>query len=502
MPRVRHRLLSLVLAIAGAFSALLGTTAAPASAATFSDTAGSAFAAEIEWLVSEGIASGCGGGKFCPKRSVTRGEMAAFLVRMFGYTAVPAQDPFDDDDGTLHELSINRLTAAGIASGCGPGRFCPTHPVSRGQMASFLVRALGLHFGAGSDHFADDDGSTYETSLDRVAFANINRGCGAELACPNGSVTREQMAAFLHRSVFADPIGPAGFADVVSHPTPLTVRLTGPARFRGVSFSADGAVATRVASLGAIQPTSVPADSTALVNGVRYAHLVAGPMSGAWVKVDSSLTLARGRAPAPPACAHLDVLTSRRALGQHAITLLDTTYMLPSSYAPNDLVSTSSAGLNGGHSVRSIIKADLTAMAAAARAAGAPLQVVSAYRTYAQQAATFQHWVEVGGYAQALRTSARAGHSEHQLGTTLDFTSVGGRPPWEYADWGTTAAGKWMAANAWKYGFVMTYPRGEFASSCYDYESWHFRWVGKSLASVLRESGMTLREAIWAAHGP
>jgi D-alanyl-D-alanine carboxypeptidase len=59
-----------------------------------------------------------------------------------------------------------------------------------------------------------------------------------------------------------------------------------------------------------------------------------------------------------------------------------------------------------------------------------------------------------------------------------------------------------MAANAWKYGFVMTYPRGEFASTCYDYESWHFRWVGKSLASALRNSGMTLREAIWAAHGP
>ena len=48
----------------------------------------------------------------------------------------------------------------------------------------------------------------------------------------------------------------------------------------------------------------------------------------------------------------------------------------------------------------------------------------------------------------------------------------------------------------------MTYPRGEFAATCYDYEPWHYRYVGKSLASWLRSSGMTLREAIWAAHGP
>ena len=502
MPRVRHRLLSLVLAIAGAFSALLGTTAAPASAATFSDTAGSAFAAEIEWLVSEGIASGCGGGKFCPKRTVTRGEMAAFLVRMFGYTAVPAQDPFDDDDGTLHELSINRLTAAGIASGCGPGRFCPTHPVSRGQMASFLVRALGLHFGAGSDHFADDDGSTYETSLDRVAFANINRGCGAERACPNGSVTREQMAAFLHRSVFADPIGPAGFADVVSHPTPLTVRLIGPARFRGVSFSADGAVATRVASLGAIQPTSAPADSTALVNGVRYAHLVAGPMSGAWVKVDSSLTLARGRAPAPPACALPRRPDEPPGLGQHAITLLDTTYMLPSSYAPNDLVSTSSAGLNGGHSVRSIIKADLTAMAAAARAAGAPLQVVE----------RLPHLRPAGGHLPALgrgrrlRAGAaheRAGRAQRAPARHDPRLHLGRRP----AAVGVRRLGDHRrrevdGGQRLEVRIRDDLPARRVRVDCYDYEPWHFRWVGKSLASVLRESGMTLREAIWAAHGP
>jgi len=474
----------------------------PASAATFTDIDGSPFAGEIEWLAAQGITGGCGGGRFCPRAPVTRGQMASFLVRMYGYTARPETDPFSDDDGTTHEASINHLFAAGITAGCADGRFCPNGLVTRAQMASFIVRARGLTHGAGSDHFADDDASTHESSLDRLFFASINRGCGPELACPNASVTREQMAAFLHRSVFAKPIGPAGFAEMVTHPSPIAVQLVGPARFRGFSFSADGATATRVAGSGTITPIKAIADQTGLVNGVRFAHLLDGPLAGSWVKVAPDLTRGLGRAPAPPRCTVEDRLTSRRGFDQHAITLLDTTYMLPSSYVPPDLVPTSSAGLIGGGSVRAIIRDDLAAMVAGAKAASAPLQVVSAYRNYAQQAVTFQHWVAVGGYQQALLTSARAGHSEHQLGTTIDFTHVGGRPAWEYADWGTTAAGKWMAANAWKHGFVMTYPRGETASTCYAYESWHFRYVGKAAAAAVRTSGMTLREAIWAAYGP
>jgi zinc D-Ala-D-Ala carboxypeptidase len=127
---------------------------------------------------------------------------------------------------------------------------------------------------------------------------------------------------------------------------------------------------------------------------------------------------------------------------------------------------------------------------------------VSAYRSYAQQAAVFQYWVDIGGYQQALLTSARAGHSEHQLGTTLDFTSQGGADPWNYADWSSTPAGAWMAANAWRYGFVMSYPRDSLGVTCYSAETWHYRYVGRPIAAALHASGMTLRQAIWAAYGP
>jgi zinc D-Ala-D-Ala carboxypeptidase len=199
----------------------------------------------------------------------------------------------------------------------------------------------------------------------------------------------------------------------------------------------------------------------------------------------------------PPTCAYMDVLTKHHDYGDWPITLLDTIYHLPASYAPGDLVDSSAAGVNGGYLIRSLMANDLRAMAADARAAGAPIRLVSGYRSYAQQQATFDYWVSVGGYEQALRTSARAGHSEHQLGTSIDVTSEGGAAPWEYADWAATPAGTWMAANAWRYGFVMSYPRGAFDLTCYDYEPWHYRYVGRDLASRIVASGRTPRQVLW-----
>jgi zinc D-Ala-D-Ala carboxypeptidase len=198
-----------------------------------------------------------------------------------------------------------------------------------------------------------------------------------------------------------------------------------------------------------------------------------------------------------PACSYGDVLTGRRAYADWSITLLDTTYRLPRDYAPRDRVDIRSAGLGGGHAVRSFVVPDLHAMAIDARAAGAPFTVISAYRSHAAQEATFARWVKRVGRPAALRASARPGHSEHQLGTALDFASPDGGLPWEHRDWATTPAGKWLAANAWRHGFVMSYPKGSFAKTCYKYESWHYRYVGKDLAAAITRSGLTPREYLW-----
>jgi D-alanyl-D-alanine carboxypeptidase len=136
-------------------------------------------------------------------------------------------------------------------------------------------------------------------------------------------------------------------------------------------------------------------------------------------------------------------------------------------------------------------------MASAARNAGARLAVQSAYRSYSTQASTFAYWVRVSGYTAALLSSARAGHSEHQLGTTLDFRSYGGSAPWYYTDWGKTKAGAWLKANAWKYGFIMSYPKGKTSLTCYGYEPWHYRYLGRAVAAKVHASGLTLRDYLW-----
>jgi D-alanyl-D-alanine carboxypeptidase len=180
------------------------------------------------------------------------------------------------------------------------------------------------------------------------------------------------------------------------------------------------------------------------------------------------------------------------------MSVLDTVFTLPSGYAPKDLVDTSQAGLNGSFFIRTIAVSDLKAMVDAAAAAGAQLAVQSAYRSYTGQVLTFNGWVRQVGYGEALKTSARPGHSEHQLGTAIDFRSVGGGSPWNYPDWAKTTEGGWLTANAWTFGWVMSYPSGASAVSCYRYEPWHYRYVGRTTAAAVHAAGVTLREWLWS----
>jgi hypothetical protein len=169
--------------------------------ASFYDTEGSTFEQAIEWLVAEGITSGCRPEYFCPTDPVTRAQMAAFLVRTMDLPAA-TDDYFSDDDGVTGEDSINRLAEAGITRGCTATRFCPANGVTRAQMASFLVRALALP-PTDTDFFGDDDGTTHEDAINRLAAAGITGGCTTTTFCPTQGVTRGQMAAFLHRG-FSD----------------------------------------------------------------------------------------------------------------------------------------------------------------------------------------------------------------------------------------------------------------------------------------------------------
>ena len=164
-------------------------------------TAAHTFTADVAWMGSRAITRGCNPpwrDEYCPERPVTRGEAATFLVRALDLP--PGPDRFADDDGTTHEASIDALAAAGITRGCGPDRYCPHAWLTRAQMASLLARALGLPAATG-DTFRDDDASTHEADIERIAAPGITRGCGPQRFCPQEPVTRGQMAAFLHRAL-------------------------------------------------------------------------------------------------------------------------------------------------------------------------------------------------------------------------------------------------------------------------------------------------------------
>ena len=202
-----------------------------------------------------------------------------------------------------------------------------------------------------------------------------------------------------------------------------------------------------------------------------------------------------------PKCRYDDVATPHQDYADWPYTLLDTIYKLPESYAPQDLTSISEAGFVSELQMRSLVLGDLSALAQAASEAGHPIAVQSAYRSYDYQIGTFNYWVAQQGLERARKLSARPGHSEHQLGTALDFRSEDGPPAWDLDDWAQTPAGAWIVANAWRYGFIMSYPKGEEAVTCYAYEPWHYRYVGREVAQEVQGSGLTLREWLWQHQG-
>lgn len=191
--------------------AVVSLGAVPAVAAdTFTDVADSnSFHGDIGWFSDSGITRGCNpptNTRYCPKDNVTRGQMAAFFVRALGLTDRVNAFQFTDTAGSVFKGDIERLSSAGITRGCNPpanDRFCPTDNVTRGQMAAFFVRALGLTATAGGTDFTDTAGSVFSDDILKLSAAGITRGCNPpanDRFCPGAPVTREQMAAFFNRA--------------------------------------------------------------------------------------------------------------------------------------------------------------------------------------------------------------------------------------------------------------------------------------------------------------
>ncbi|MCL2197106.1 MAG: M15 family metallopeptidase [Treponema sp.] len=162
-------------------------------------------------------------------------------------------------------------------------------------------------------------------------------------------------------------------------------------------------------------------------------------------------------------------------------TLIDKENSISEDYKPQDLMELKNSSFQVNRndlSLRKEAAASLEEMGAAARAEKLTLLVSSAYRTYLYQADLYSRNVKNMGQKAADKVSARPGHSQHQLGLAVDFGSVTN-------DFSKTREGIWIAKNASRFGWSLSYPGGMEEITGYSWESWHYRYVGKELAALI-----------------
>ncbi len=236
----------------------------------FVDDDGNTHEGFIDAIGLAGITRGCDPPlniHYCPTRTVTRAEMAAFLVRALELPA-GADNAFTDDEGSIFEHDINALAAAGITKGCNPPdntRYCPGDVVTRGQMAAFLTRAFDLA-PTSVNAFVDDAGSIFEDDINALAAAGITKGCNPPdntQYCPGNTVTRDQMASFLGRGL--------GLTPSVPWPRPEVI----PGMAWSIELAASGDVDEMVGWTAAIGATGV---AVATADSVEYFT----PVFGRW----------------------------------------------------------------------------------------------------------------------------------------------------------------------------------------------------------------------------
>ena len=161
------------------------------------------------------------------------------------------------------------------------------------------------------------------------------------------------------------------------------------------------------------------------------------------------------------------------------ILIANKQYPLPSTYAPGEDNEARSA---------------FSEMAAAAKLDGFDLTAFSTYRSYDYQTGLYERYVERDGKKAADRYSARPGYSEHQTGLAFDIGEVDQEQYFASSKFGDTDAGKWVANNAYRFGFILRYPEGKEKVTGYMYESWHFRYVGIEVAEEIYKQNVSLEE--------
>lgn len=254
----------------------------------------------------------------------------------------------------------------------------------------------------------------------------------------------------------------------------------------------DGSSASSTGSSPASSPSVSPLASSSSVAGSATPTASATPSDSPSVTPPSGSPSESQTASASPATARPSVESSPESLRCLVNKMRPFAQI---DWEPNDLV------VFEGQQLRAEAARAARTMMDAAKAEGVTLTVSSAYRSYAVQQQTYQHWVSVNGQRLADQLSARPGYSEHQTGLAIDFSSPEGCRLEEcYED---TRAGRWLAKNAPNYGFILRFPKGQQAITGYLFEPWHYRYLGKDLAAQYASSGAgTLEEFLGTGAAP
>jgi D-alanyl-D-alanine carboxypeptidase len=237
--------------------------------------------------------------------------------------------------------------------------------------------------------------------------------------------------------------------------------------------------------------------ATVLVVLLAVAWKAVGPGGGEAAAPTTTSSSTTTTLPALPKCVDGEVISGQDPKNGWATILVDTQLSIPATYGPPDLHNISDAGFpfTDGVALRGFVMADLKALREAAAANGTPIKVIVGYRSYQRQEDLYARRTDELGASEAGSRVARPGHSEHQLGTTLDITSENLTDVDQ--SWGATPTGQWIASHAHEYGFILSYPADASGATCYDFEPWHLRYVGREEAADVIKQRLTLREYLW-----
>ena len=172
------------------------------------------------------------------------------------------------------------------------------------------------------------------------------------------------------------------------------------------------------------------------------------------------------------------------------LVLVNKEYKLPENYVPSKLELISNEFANENKYLREDAKVAFENLSKDAKELGYRIIAVSTYRDYEYQNKLYNMYVEEKGIDYADKCSARPGHSEHQTGLAVDVEGSNH----DYDEFENSKEFIWMKENAYKYGFILRYPKGKEKITGFKYEPWHYRYVGLDTAKTIHDENLTLEE--------